>query len=539
MTVTVARSHLVARRASARRPRARCAAWAAVAGGEVALVLLVVHVLAGEPAWRWVGLGWLAPLPLALGLAEWGRASRAVDRLLVATITLAGLTCVVVGVYLLVVLGLGRAPTSGERTVLVLSLGAAAVAALLWAAVRRHVSDLATRLVFGQRHAPDEVLRTFSNRLTRATPLDELLLQLAESLRATLELRRAEIWTGSAGSFGLAVSDPEVGPRGIALSPEEESIVVRAGVSGTAWARVWLAPLLEGRGEALVCVAPVAHGGELLGLIVAERSPDVEELGAEDALVLGELARQVGVALHNVRLDSALQATLDELRRQADELRASRARLVAAADAERRRIELDIHDGAQPRLVAIAMKLREVARLADGDEAAVRTALSALGAEVDAAIEELRDLAHGIYPPLLADLGLGKALPAAAKRAGLPVRATVAVEGRYAPQVEAAVYFCCLEALQNAAKHAGAGTTAVLDVREDAGGLLFMVSDDGAGFDARAARGGIGLANMGDRLGAIGGTLRIESRPGGGTAVTGSIPVRPPTPTRRGRGARP
>jgi signal transduction histidine kinase len=151
--------------------------------------------------------------------------------------------------------------------------------------------------------------------------------------------------------------------------------------------------------------------------------------------------------------------------------------------------------------------------------------LGQLAQDVQATIKELRELAHGIYPPLLADNGLGDALRAAAGRSPLTVYVTVADEvGRYPAEVEAAIYFSCTEALQNAAKHAE-GATVQLRLWTEAGGLLFSVSDDGPGFDAAVARRGHGYVNMADRLGAIGGTVRWDSSPGHGAVVSGSIPL--------------
>jgi signal transduction histidine kinase len=210
---------------------------------------------------------------------------------------------------------------------------------------------------------------------------------------------------------------------------------------------------------------------------------------------------------------------------QTEELRASRGRVVSAADAERRRIERDLHDGAQQHLIGLAVHLRLVRDLGDSDPNAAREMLDALGADVQETLEQVRDLAHGIYPPLLQDRGLADALAAAAGRATIPTRVDASRTGRYDPVVEATVYFCCLEALQNAAKHAGEGASAVIAVREDDGGLLFEVVDDGAGFDASDARGGVGLTNMRDRVGAVGGTVRLESTVGGGTTLAGLIPL--------------
>jgi signal transduction histidine kinase len=199
---------------------------------------------------------------------------------------------------------------------------------------------------------------------------------------------------------------------------------------------------------------------------------------------------------------------------------------VVAADAERRRIECDLHDGAQQRLVALAVKLRLARRMVDGDLDQARGMLDELRDEVKDAVEELRSLAHGIYPPLLLDQGLAAALGSAAQRATIPTRVEAGPIGRYPGDVEAAAYFCCLEALQNAMKHAGPEATAVIRAWEEDGALRFEVADDGAGFDPAARAGGVGFVNMADRLGAIGGSLRVESTPGGGTRVLGVLPIR-------------
>jgi signal transduction histidine kinase len=220
-----------------------------------------------------------------------------------------------------------------------------------------------------------------------------------------------------------------------------------------------------------------------------------------------------------------LQASLDEVRRKAEELQASRARIVAAGNAERRRIERNLHDGAQQRLVALAVKLRLAHQLADVDVEQAKGMLEELRGELREAVEELRTLAHGIYPPLLMDQGLAAALGSAADRAALPTRLEAASVGRYPTEAEAAVYFCCLEALQNAAKHAGDGAAVTVRLWEEAGALRFEVADDGAGFDPTSKGQGAGFINMSDRLGAIGGTLQVDSTPGAGTRVRGTVPL--------------
>jgi signal transduction histidine kinase len=200
--------------------------------------------------------------------------------------------------------------------------------------------------------------------------------------------------------------------------------------------------------------------------------------------------------------------------------------VVSAADAERRRIERDLHDGAQQQLVALCANLRLARELAGSQPAEVTELLEQLGSDIEMALEELRELAHGIYPPLLADRGLAEALSAVAARAPVHTRLEAGTLERYPPQVEATVYFCCLEALQNAGKHAGDAASATVRVFEKEGGLLFEVADDGPGFDPAAGGHGGGLTNMADRLGGIGGSLRIDSAPGGGTRIAGAIPLR-------------
>ncbi len=295
-------------------------------------------------------------------------------------------------------------------------------------------------------------------------------------------------------------------------------------MTGNAWLEVWLPSLLAGRSPAQLRVAPASHSGELLGLLVIERAVDGDHFTDEDDRVLTELARQVGLALHNVQLDSALQESLENLKQANDDLQASRARIVASGDAERRKIERNLHDGAQQHLVALAVNLRLTKDMLDDDPASAAEMLDALADAVKETIQELRDLAHGIYPPLLMDSGLSEALRAAANRSPLAVSVDATGVGRHPSEVEAAVYFCCLEALQNAAKHAPDATVRV-EVREDAERLEFEVVDDGPGFDATAARHGHGFTNMSDRLGAIGGVVEWQSSPGEGARVLGTIPL--------------
>jgi signal transduction histidine kinase len=273
---------------------------------------------------------------------------------------------------------------------------------------------------------------------------------------------------------------------------------------------------------------PIAHLGELLGLVVVRRQLDAAAFTEPDERALVELARQLGLALHNVRLDSALQASLAELAERNEELQASRLRIVSAADASRRAIERNLHDGAQQHLVALAVKLGLAQQIIeDGDTEAAQTLLGDLRADVQVTIKELRELAHGIYPPLLRDRGLGEALRTAATRSTLPCSVDVDLPGRFPEEVETAAYFCSLEAMQNAGKYAGDGATLRVHVGYDSQRLCIELVDDGAGFEVAGTPTGHGFVNMQDRLGAIGGELSVESSPGRGTTVRASIPVQP------------
>jgi len=372
--------------------------------------------------------------------------------------------------------------------------------------------------------AIDFVRTSFVSRLARGEPLDELLPDVVEALRASMHLDAAEIWLATdAGDLELTVSAPARDRMAIPLAPDIPAIAANAPVSGRAWLTVWLPELLQERDDTAVRMAPIAASGELLGLIVIVRTGSDGRLSEEADRTLVELATEVGGALRKQRLDAALHDSLELLRRQAQDLQASRARIVAAADAERRRIERDLHDGAQQYLVAIAVKAGVVQRLADRDPGRSREMLDELVGDTQLALDELRNLAHGIYPPLLSGGGLCEALAVTCRRAVLPTELVTADLRRYPPEVEAAVYFCCVEALQNAAKYAGTGATARVALWETGDALLFEVRDDGAGFDPARSSPGAGLTNRSDRLGAVGGTLAVESGPGAGTRVKGAI----------------
>ena len=336
------------------------------------------------------------------------------------------------------------------------------------------------------------MLAGFSGRLAGALTLDEVLPRTAEAAA-----------------------------RGVGAAAGRVRVFLGDGRERAVW---WPA---EGAPGGCDAVVPVRHRGVPVGEVAVAKPPGELLTPTEEAL-LGALAAQAGPALENVRLAVQLEARLAELAARAEELRASRERIVAAQDAARRRLERDVHDGAQQHLVALAITLG-LARAAAGPDPGGRLAalLDELDGQAREALETLRDLARGIYPPLLADRGLVAALGAhlARTRPGAAVEAGPGLAGaRFAPRLEAGVYFCCLEALQNAAKHAPGAPVRVRLARED-GALAFAVEDGGPGFDPGRGPPGSGLVGMADRVAALGGALRVESAPGRGTTVAGRVPL--------------
>ncbi|MGH2634763.1 MAG: sensor histidine kinase [Actinomycetota bacterium] len=363
-------------------------------------------------------------------------------------------------------------------------IAAVAVGLAFWPALRL-ARRLADRIVYGQRATPYEVLAEFSDRVGASYGSEDVLPRMAQILRDAVGAAKAIVWLRVGDELRAAGVVPmEDAPRPVRLSGDElPSLGADAAVE-------------------------VRDRGELLGALAVSMPPNDPMSPSRERLVR-DLAAQAGLVLRNVRL--------------IEELRASRQRLVAAQDQERRRIERNIHDGAQQQLVALAVKLRLADALVGKDEPRAHAMLAELQDETNGALENLRDLARGIYPPLLADKGLVAALEGQARKSALPVSVDAGVVGRYSQDVEAAVYFCALEALQNVAKYAGASTARVR-LHAANGTLGFDVEDDGRGFDPSAVSGS-GLTNMRDRLDALGGALEVRSSPGRGTTISGRIPV--------------
>jgi signal transduction histidine kinase len=392
-------------------------------------------------------------------------------------------------VYVVLVVGIGTAIGSTHGTSL--TLVTAAVIALAFNPVRERAKRLADRLVYGERATPYEVLSEFSERMSDTYALDDILPRMARVLSEGTA-GRSEIWLRVGDALRSAAVWPNDDPK---AHPEELS-------------------LTGGRLPAFAGVSKanaVLQRGELLGAITVTKSANDPLRPAEEKLI-EDVASQAGLVLRNVRL--------------IEELRASRQRLVKAQDEERRRIERNIHDGAQQQLVALSVKLRLLGQLADRDPEKAKALAADLQADSTDALENLRDLARGIYPPLLADKGLASALESQARKSAVAVTVESDGVGRYPQEIEAAMYFCCLEAMQNIGKYSGA-REATVRLADGSGTLTFEVTDDGRGFDQVATGYGTGLQGMADRLDALGGSLEVRSEPGRGTTITGRVPASP------------
>jgi signal transduction histidine kinase len=432
-------------------------------------------------------------IPVAMAIAILRRRLFDIDviisRALLVTLLSAGVTAI----YAAIVLGIGTVVGSGSDPLL--TVAAAVVIALVFQPLRQRASRLANRVVYGERATPYQVLSDFAADMAGQLDLGGALDRMVSLLGGASGASRVEAWV----RVGAELRPAAVWPGGSAPSAVVE-------LNGAAELP---APGVPAR------MVPVRHGDDLLGAICLSKPLSEPLTGTEDSL-LQHLASQASLVMRNAQLTAELRATIEELL-------ASRRRLVEAQDAERRRIERNLHDGAQQQLIALAIQLGLLAELA-GDPDLIRQAIPDLKAQLSTALEDLRALARGIYPPLLAERGLVMALRTQAARSPVPVVLEAGQVGRYSQDAESTVYFCTLEALQNVAKHARA-SAATVRLSGSAGTLEFSVSDDGAGFPAAATRHGSGLQGMSDRLAAHGGTLTVTSQPGQGTTITGRLPT--------------
>jgi signal transduction histidine kinase len=377
-------------------------------------------------------------------------------------------------------------------------------------------------LLVGRRAVPDSELVTAAMwMLAAALPV--------MSLAFLVGLVRWRLFIGSALE--------RVSGRAVAQASPEELRCTLAEAFGDPelqilyWLPVGSGCWLDAEGRT---VAPPRSGSGRLLTEVHEHGRRVAALVHDDALRDERAFIEAGSAFALATLENQrLSARTAALLREVDE---SRARIAATADEERRRIERDLHDGAQQRLVALRIRLGLAAELLAVDRARGTDMVRELGADVEAALDEVRALARGVYPAPLMDSGLSEALRSAARQSPLPVTVIAELGRRYPMTIESASYFCCLEAMQNAAKHATGATHVIVTVAERDRDLWLEIADDGPGFDVRATNGGAGLLNMRDRARAVGGELIVDSRPGRGTRVAATIPL--PTAVAHGQ-ARP
>jgi signal transduction histidine kinase len=474
--------------------------WLAYAGAVAATIFVLAPFSVGEERtvigtffWFSITLVLALGVPVASGIAVLKYRLYDLDIVVKKTVVLGALLALLTAVYLVVVVGIGA--LVGGANDPVLTFAGAAVVALAFQPVRARARRLADRLVYGKRATPYEVLSEFADRVSGTYSTEDVLPRMARLVAEGTGAREARVW--------LRIGEEL---RSAAVHPDSEEAPEPVPLTGDALPEMPAADLAYW----------VRHRGELLGAITVAMPPSEPPTPSQERLVR-DVAAQAGLVLSNVRLTEELRANLEELR-------ASRQRIVTAQDSRAKALERNLHDGAQQQLVALTVKLRLAETLAQRDPARVAPMLIDLKAEAQEALDNLRDLARGIYPPLLADKGLAAALEAQARKSLLPVSVDPDGVGRYPQEVEAAAYFCVLEALQNAAKYAGTAT-ATVTLNEENGDLVFRVSDDGEGFDMASTPAGSGLQNMADRVEALGGILTVESAPGRGTTVTGAIPV--------------
>ena len=428
-------------------------------------------------------------------LLRWRRRSR--RELLSLALLCLGLLAFVVLTYVVIVVGGGALIGSTSSPSLGLSVLATAVVALGFDPVQTRLDSFVRRVVHGGQPSPYDVLRRFSGTLTASHRTEELPARMARVLADGTGAVSAQVWVVVGGEPVLAAAWP---PRS---GPGERP------ADGTQGIR-----RLE-----------VRQGGDLLGELVVQERPGVPLTAVEERLFAG-LADQAGLVLRGARLRAELELQLTVLSDRVDELRLSRERLVDAQDAERRRLERDIHDGAQQHLVALAVNLRLADTLAGRSPDQADALLAAQEEAATDAVETLVRLSRGIYPPLLEEQGVVPALRAVVAGSAQPIEIVESGVGRYAANVEAAAYFLCLEALQNAVKHAGASIVRVQLVG-DPYTLSLSVEDDGCGFDPGSTPAGTGLSNIRGRVESVGGTLTSDSEPGRGARIHAVLPATP------------
>jgi signal transduction histidine kinase len=408
-----------------------------------------------------------------------------IDVLVSRTFVSVGLVAFIGLVYVVVVVVLGHTLGGWAGKIV-----ATAIAALAFEPVRERLAHWANRLVYGERATPYEVMAEFSGRLAGAISVEEILPRIAETTVKGVGAVAGQVTAYLPGGGARTVE----WPAGHGLAPTFEM--------------------------------PVTYDGEPIGEIAVTTARG-ERLRPHEEALLGSLAAQAGLAVNNARLTIELRDRLDEISEQAADLQASRQRIVTAREAQRQRVVQLIHDRVEVRLEAAAQELDDLGPLLTSDPPRAIELCDALVEECGQALESLRELAHGIFPAILADQGVVTALDAYILQSRLPIDVRLEADApgrRYDPQTEATVYFCVIQALANAGTYAP-DSSVVVRINEEAGHLSFSVTDDGPGTDTRHLLAGTDVRDMRDRVEAIGGEFDAVSTRGVGTVVAGSVPI--------------
>jgi signal transduction histidine kinase len=479
--------------------------WLATAAAVLAAVYLLAMVVSINYAWgegetpTWVSIIQHAAtfsfllIPIAIAFAVLRYRLYDIDVVINKALVYGSMAAFITAVYVAIVVGVGHAIGSNRN--LALSILATALVAVAFQPVRERVQGLANRLVYGKRTTPYEVLSEFSGGMANAVATEDLLPRMARIAAEGTGAARVDVWLHVGSDLVREASWPQGNGRmrsAMALGTSDDPITVP---------------------EADTAIA-VRHHGDLLGVIGVTKTRG-ETMTPTEAKLLKDLASQAGLVLRNVRL--------------IEELRTSRQRLVTAQDEERRRLERDLHDGAQQRLVAIAVALRLARGMVRPDgNPDLGARLDLASEELGRALGELREFARGIHPAILTDRGLVPALESLAKRSPVPATVESTLGIRLPAPIEVTAYFVVSEALANVAKYSKATAVTIRADSED-GQLRIEVVDDGVG-GADASRGS-GLRGLGDRVAAVGGMLEVHSPPGQGTALLCAIPL-PVEPSR-------
>jgi signal transduction histidine kinase len=473
--------------------------WLATAGAFVATLYALAMIATFAPTYNDQTPAWamafqdaalvsFAVIPLSIGIAVLKHQLYGIDVVINKSVVFGALATFITIVYVVIVVGVGSLLGRADRPNLVLSIAATAVVAVAFEPVRDRVQRFANRLVYGARATPYEVLSDFADRMGGTYDAAELLPMMARTVGQGVGASRVGVWLTEGPGLELEATWP---PAQVGQA-EPTAVGDVEGLPGDR-------------------VVPVRHHDELLGAITVVKPAGEALTPAEDKL-LDDVSAQAGLVLRNVRL--------------IEDLRGSRQRLVRTQDEERRRLERNLHDGAQQSLVAVALMIRLIrGRLdpeSDTESQTVAQTLDEAADQLSAAIDELRVLARGIHPVILSERGLGPALSSLAERSPVPVVVDYRLDERPPADLEATMYYVAAEALANVAKHAHANEVAVRVTRSDSQ-LVLEVEDDGVG-GCDTSR-GTGLLGLADRVSVVDGTLAITSPPGQGTRLVCSLPL--------------